>query len=72
MQKNEKLEIKLLLYQMNGTTNFIGEITESNNAIDYKKQRYTIYFDNDDTIEHDVTLSLYNQQNQFENSDDDD
>ena len=35
--------------------NFIGEITESNNAIDYKKQRYTIYFDNDDTIEHDVT-----------------
>ena len=45
---------------MNGTTNFIGEITESNNAIDYKKQRYTIYFDNDDTIEHDVTLSLYN------------
>ena len=35
--------------------NFIGEITESNNAIDYRKQRYTIYFDNDDTIEHDVT-----------------
>ena len=29
--------------------NFIGEITESNNAIDYKEQRYTIYFVKGDT-----------------------
>ena len=56
---------------MNGTTNFIGEITESNNAIDYKKQRYTIYFDTDDTIEHDVTYHCIIAKS-VENSDDDD
>ena len=53
----EKWEVgdKVVVILPEWDDNFIGEITESNNAIDYKKQRYTIYFDNDDTIEHDVT-----------------